>query len=346
MVKCLVTKLQGVVNNPNLLKIGEMPIYVKSSASTNAKEYKLSIQTQKDTVIKIVGDGYFTDASLSANNGKEQEILANTTTDLYFSNGDYKAVISDKYNILQFSLANDNSKAHNNISVNLDDFMFSANLKTLTLSNSDSFGNIESLYNKSKLANVFLLNTNVRGNANGLNVNNLLNFDLCVNNIEYDISNLKNTTNLNLVSFANTTLQSGNISSLANNRNIKRIGDLGKGLSGDISVLSNFKALVQNTIRNYSNNITGDIGKIPDCIVFFISNVPKEYTYSKGSRTVILSVSNVKLSNIDTFLNDMAGLSASSNYKVLTLIGTRTSASDAAVQTLQSKGYTVSITPA
>lgn len=29
MGKCLVTKLQGSVDNPNLLKIGEMPIYVK-----------------------------------------------------------------------------------------------------------------------------------------------------------------------------------------------------------------------------------------------------------------------------------------------------------------------------
>ena len=33
-------------------------------------------------------------------------------------------------------------------------------------------------------------------------------------------------------------------------------------------------------------------------------------------------------------------------YKTIQIIGARTSASDAAVQTLQSKGYTVSITPA
>lgn len=33
-------------------------------------------------------------------------------------------------------------------------------------------------------------------------------------------------------------------------------------------------------------------------------------------------------------------------YKAITATGTRTTASDAAVQTLQSKGYTVSITPA
>lgn len=342
MEKCLVTKLQGVVNNPNLLKIGEMPIYVKSSESTNAEEYKLSIKTQKDTTIKIVGDGYFTDASLSANNGKEQKILANINNDLYFSNGDYKAIISNKYNILEFSLSEISKK--NYISVNLDDFKFSADLSTLILNNSESFGNIESLNNKSKLINLLLSNTNVRGNANGLDTSSLSILILQSDNIEYDISNLKNTTKLTRVSFSNTALQSGNISSLANNTNIKNIGNLGKGLSGDISVLSNFKSLIQKTITNYSNNITGDIGKIPDAISYFLSGVSRGYTYSKGSRTIILSVSNVRLSNIDTFLNDMSELSVPEiSYKTMYLIGSHTSASDAAIQTLQNKGYTISI---
>lgn len=345
MVKCLVTKLQGVVNNPNLLKIGEMPIYVKSSESANAEEYKLSIKMQKDTTIKIVGDGYFTDASLSANNGKEQKILANTTTDLYFSNGDYKAVISDKYNILNFSLSEVSKK--NYISVNLDDFKFSADLSTLILNNSESFGNIESLNNKSKLINLLLLNTNLRGNANGLDTSSLSILILQSDNIEYDISNLKNTTKLTRVGFYNTTIQSGNISSLANNTGMKNIGNLGKGLSGDISVLSIFKLLNQKEIRNYSNNITGDIGKIPDQITYFLSEVSQVYTYSKGSRTTILSVSKVGLSNIDTFLNDMSSLSASDTiYKSIYLVGNRTSASDAAVATLQQKGYTIIITKA
>ena len=50
-------------------------------------------------------------------------------------------------------------------------------------------------------------------------------------------------------------------------------------------------------------------------------------------------------------LNDMATKTAKfigeqAWFKRIELIGTRTSASDAAVQTLQSKGYTVSIIPA
>ena len=44
----------------------------------------------------------------------------------------------------------------------------------------------------------------------------------------------------------------------------------------------------------------------------------------------------------------VTGIDSSSDIylKTISATGTRTSASDAAVQTLQSKGYTVSITPA
>ena len=77
-----------------------------------------------------------------------------------------------------------------------------------------------------------------------------------------------------------------------------------------------------------------------------------KFTWTRGSaRTNILACANIHCSNIDDMLNDMANMSASfaSNEtvaKTISLIGTRTTASDTAVQALQSKGYTVSITPA
>ena len=55
------------------------------------------------------------------------------------------------------------------------------------------------------------------------------------------------------------------------------------------------------------------------------------------------------MDNIDKMLQDQAKCQTSSTAsvrKIIEVIGTRTSTSDAAVQTLQSKGYTVSITPA
>lgn len=349
MGKCLVTKLQGSVNNSNLLKIGEMPIYVEKSNGAQASQYKLVVKTLKDSKVEIIGDGYFTDEGMVTNKGKIISIPANTSTTLYFSNGDYEARISNKYDINMFNFTEDGSSRNNFLSINLDDLRFSDNLTSLTLSNSKSYGGIESLQRKGNIKIVYLSNTDVTGDAKAISVNNLTTLYIKSDNISYDISNLAGTTKLSAVNFADTSLQTGDLSNLSGNKNLQYIGILGKGFSGDISVISNFRSLNQSVLRNNSDKITGDIGKLPDNITFF-SNEKKvrEFIYSKGSRTDILAVSNVKLSNVDTFLNDMADLSVPSNnsFKFITLVGTRTSASDAAVQTLQSKGYTVSVTPA
>lgn len=349
MGKCLVTKLQGSVNNSDLLKIGEMPIYVEKSNDAQASQYKLIVKTLKDSKAEIIGDGYFTDEGMVTNKGKIISIPANTSTTLYFSNGNYEARISNKYDIGMFILTEDGSARNNFLSINLDDLKYSDNLTSLSLSNSKSYGDIKNLQGKDNIIIVYLSGTNVTGDAKSININKLTTLYIKSDNISYDISNLAGTTKLSAVNFADTSLQTGDLSNLSGNKNLQYIGILGKGLSGNLSVMSNFGSLAQNVLRNFSDKITGDIGKLPDNITFFSNEIKvREFTYSKGSRTKILAVSNVKLSNVDTFLNDMADLSAPSNnsYKLITLVGTRTSASDAAVQTLQRKGYTVSITPA
>lgn len=347
MNKCLVTKLHGVVNNSSLLRIGELPIHVRKSSEAQASQYKLNVLISKDSNVEIIGDGYFTDETMTANKGKKVSIPANIRTTLYFSNGDYDAIISNKYDIVTFSLTEDGSTRENFISIDLNDLSFSDKLKDVVLTKSKSNGTVESLQGKN-VEKIYLNNTEVVGNAKSINVGSLT--ALCINseNISYDISNLAGTTNLTNVNFSNTGLQTGNLSNLAGNTRLKYFGVIGKGLNGDLSVFNNFTQLAQTALQNYSLNITGDIGKLPDIIIFFANSTDVEFTYSKGSRTAILGCSNIKLSNIDTFLNDMASLSASTGnvYKTISLIGTRTSASDAAVQTLQSKGYTVSITPA
>lgn len=348
MNKCLVTKLHGVVNNSSLLRIGDLPIHVRKSSKAQASQYKLRVLTLKDSNAEIIGDGYFTDETMTANKGKKVSIPANTTTILYFSNGDYDAIISNKYDIKAFSLTDDGSSRENFISIDLNDLSFSNNLEEVSLTRSKSRGTVESLKGKN-VVKIYLNYTEVVGNASkSINVDSLT--ALCINseNISYDLSNLSGTTNLTYLSFSNTYLQTGNLSNLAGNTRLQYIGIIGKGLKGDLSVFNSFTQLKQKEIENFSLNITGDIGKLPDNITFLLNRNKVEFTYSKGSRTVILGCSNVKLSNIDTFLNDMANLSISTGdiYKTISLIGTRTSASDAAVQTLQSKGYTVSITPA
>ena len=65
----------------------------------------------------------------------------------------------------------------------------------------------------------------------------------------------------------------------------------------------------------------------------------------KSSAKIISMPSYLITDNIDKMLQDQAQCQAyvTSPYKTIVAKGTRTSASDAAVQTLQSKGYTVSI---
>ena len=124
--------------------------------------------------------------------------------------------------------------------------------------------------------------------------------------------------------------------------------------SGDIA---NIYFALRGTAKEfnvaYCDNLSGDLASIPNNILFFNSyRGNSKFTWTKGSsRTNILACANLHCSNIDDMLNDMADKTASfagqdAYYKSINLVGTRTSASDAAVQTLQSKGYTVSITNA
>ena len=120
-------------------------------------------------------------------------------------------------------------------------------------------------------------------------------------------------------------------------------------VTGDISVYRNTKV---NQIRLVGTSVYGDLSVLPNNVLWVQGRNTGTFTWTGiKNRTNILALEKCKCNNIDALLNDMATLEAKFVgeqiwYKTISLIGTRTSASDAAVQTLQSKGYTVSITPA
>ena len=103
-----------------------------------------------------------------------------------------------------------------------------------------------------------------------------------------------------------------------------------------------------------SSYIYGDLATIPAKCRFASLNSLAKFTWgTRPSSSKILAIEGAPIiSNIDKMLQDQAAcqVAISSSdityYKTITATGTRTSASDAAIQTLQSKGYTVSITPA
>ena len=154
-------------------------------------------------------------------------------------------------------------------------------------------------------------------------------------NVSGDIANLKGLTALTSLSATygdKITLKAADFSEMPNLRSIN-IGTDGTpytGKFGDAATLS------------------------PELIYLFLgrNSATIEWTVRPSTSKIIGILGSPKLSNIDKMLQDQAqcvtGITSSTPeyMKTITATGTRTSASDAAVQTLQSKGYTVSITPA
>ena len=102
-----------------------------------------------------------------------------------------------------------------------------------------------------------------------------------------------------------------------------------------------------------SPKVSGDLATLPVDCRFVSLDTNANFTWgTRPSSSKIVAIENSpKISNLDKMLQDQAACQSgiksgdAAAYKTITATGTRTSASDAAVQTLQSKGYTVSITP-
>ena len=165
---------------------------------------------------------------------------------------------------------------------------------------------------------------------------------------------IKNIENLNLTCLRlDNTAVTGDISVLKNLTGLTTLSLDNTAVTGDISVLKNLTGLTnQGLIFHSKNKLYGNLGDLPDSLLYlFGSKNGNDFTWTSSDRTKILALTGIECSTIDDLLNGMKDLTAEFGgsqiwYKSISLYGTRTSASDAAVATLQSKGYTVLITPA
>ena len=369
MGKCLVTELDGRTNNSNLLCIGETRIKFSKVSNPTATTQCVTINVLRDTKLEIIGDGYFTDSSLSQNNGKNLTITANLNNEVYVSNNDIELAVLDKYAIIALKVK---SGYNGSISFNIKCLKHStsinyiyldrtkvsgdiAALKNLTaltylsMSPTQVSGDIAALKNLTALTYLSMSSTQVSGDIAALkNLTALVNLSMSSTQISGDIAALKNLTALTYLSMSSTQV-SGDIAALKNLTALSTIDMSSTQVRGDIAALKNLTKLASIEFKNVTG-LTGDIGTLPDGILFFPNN-EGNFTWTTSSRTYILATEGIKCDRIDDMLNDMATKTAKfagdeAWYKTISLIGTRTSASDAAVQTLQTKGYTVSITPA
>lgn len=126
------------------------------------------------------------------------------------------------------------------------------------------------------------------------------------------------------------------------------LGGIGR-TDGNISIFNNFSKLMALGV---SKGATGDVSLLSNSVLAFTSSSDSNFTWStERTGTKIMAISgfpNFGL-DLDNVLINLSKLDANTSgdaSKEISVKGTRTSASDAAITTLQQKGYNVSIIPA
>lgn len=328
MTKCLVTKLNGNISKPEILKLGEVRIKISRVANPSANTQKLYVCFTKDTKLEIIGDGYFTDANLSSNKGKTLVVNKDIHTDVYVSNGDYVLSILNKYALFVLSYGDANKEIGD-----ISTLKYSTELTNLDLSKTKTSGSIAELKNLTALTNLNLNNTKVSGGIVDLkNLTALTKLGVYNTYVSGDIAELKNLTALTSINLCNFTTP----------------------ITGDIGSLYGLNSLKMISVQN--SQLSGDLANLPPNCIFISLLNDAGSTLTWGTRPssakIVAIEGNAKLENIDKMLQDQAQcqigytLGDEQYKKTISVVGTRTSASNAAVQTLQSKGYTITVTPA
>ena len=296
-----------------------------------------SIGVNNNVTLEIVSNGYFTDKTLTENKGKNITINAGATSVWVSGNNDVEIAILDKYSLTLlalFYLGEASSDVYGkNVELDISDLKYSTALTSILLSDTQVSGDIANLKNLTALTKVSSNNTQVSGDiANLKNLTALTSINLLGTQVSGDIANLKNLTALTSISLYNKQVP----------------------LTGDIGQLSTLSSCVSISLK-YSK-LTGDLAILPSKLRFvsFAKDKGSVFTWSTRQSTakIIAIDGNASLTNIDQMLQDQAQCQVgflpndAAWFKIISCVGTRTSASDAAVATLQQNGYTISIIPA
>lgn len=223
MGNCLVTKLNEVVNNSDLKKLGVLRFEVDvESVDRNTTNIHCNINNYcKFTIVSGPEGGQIVKVGISEalDVPKGTEFFLDNSLDTYYFSkiGKYVIEITNKYNITTFRI-------RHNVSILLNDMKYFNTLKEIELTGK-----------------------NVIGNFNDLPISDMtyMNFDNGIYNTQY-------------VS-AKTIV--GDISKIANTPMATFIAEYCDGIIGDISSLSSHSTLSTFVINN-STNITGKISDI------------------------------------------------------------------------------------
>lgn len=358
MNKCFITKLPSSVDNDNLPVLGQLRIdWLKQNDLTNNNARVIGLATNDSIVVKVSG-AHLTDNTLASNLGNTKTITAaDGLVWLYVSNDtDATLTIDNKYALTQINVIKQVGEENlaRSIYFDIEDIKYCTNLTYLNLPSTQVSGDISVL---SKFTNLTWLNlsyTQVSGDISALsNLTNLAYLSLPSTQVSGDISAVSKLTNLNTLNLTSTQQVSGDISALSKLTNLTYLGLSSTQVSGDINSLVNLTKLT-NLLGLKNLSLTGDMSKIPANVNFISQEgrkVNTNFTWTAGGRqnATLLAMSGAvpfDTTSMDNMLIDQATctfkpIDSMPWTKTISVIGTRTAASDAAVTAIQNKGVTI-----
>lgn len=222
MNDCLVTKLKGVVDNDNLLKIGEFIININAQeVDTHSNMLCLSGATS----VRVIGDGLI---ALNDNTPNTKNVTLSPGNEyITFGSGIYKLAVASKYDLYSYTEASKYSKNYSwQAIVNLEDLVYaqdSIEIACSALSIANKYAPLSKLKNK-KTIYISGGNSELGGRDNDILIANIS--ELAGGNIQ------------KLGLFAQNTI-TGNINDLGTCLNLIRL-DLrfDKRIEGDIDTMA------------------------------------------------------------------------------------------------------------
>lgn len=340
--KCFIVKLDTVIDNASAPILGGLRFTFKPTG--NSARTVVALNTAEPVTYKVIGPGNFLNSN-GTTIGKE----ITTQNGLILSDDVREILMTDKYKLTQFRGVESNMSLAF-LDINTSDFKYcplrqliSSNIvgdlknlpptiTKLTISSSfaDGFmtGDFTSLLASPDAVNDGYISIVGNGDFVTCDISkistekqtNLLRLIIEGINIQGEITNL-DFKNLELFRANNTTLK-GNIKCF-NSSKVKSIEATSAALTGDVALLPASCTLVRLSDQSVLNYVSPPVNR---------------------ANMIILHRVTMDTVSIDKYLQDMALLTkpAGSTLGIL-LYGTRTTASDAAVSTLISKGVTVLI---
>ena len=304
MNKCVLTKLPGTFNDNSLIRFDVLPITLKKLATESSDDQTITVTVTGSQTARIVGDARFQDSSRTEDLGQEIQLTSGLNT-IYLSNDDGVLYISGKSLITTVGIGR--SSYVPLASVALQEIKYcSDNFVRLIGITGGCYGDIQDL---SEMINIMYLS-------------------MAASNIYGDVSALSSLNSLAYLSVAGCP-------------NI--IGDISEAFSDKTSLTylgcsgcSNLDPVDLADFRDLTNLYSIRLSK----------DVEMEYSVSSGrsASSTVIALEGVTLgTDLDNYLIDNAPCLKSPNTSLISVYGTKTSASSSAISTLKTKGYVVQI---